>query len=319
MDITITTFNVENLFNRYAMLDEPWEGRNYEQVVMAVGLVSVGDRQGALVSYETTHIQRNNTAMAILDAAPDILAVQEVENIYTLRNFNSEYLDDYFDRILLIDGNDPRGIDVGLLLRKGLKVEVADIRTHVDEPLDKKAVTRRAARDFGYMATGALFSRDCLEVDVRAGGETLTLLVNHLKAQDGKANSVKRRKTQAARVEQLAKQAADAGKKPIVLGDLNVAPETDGSLEPLLKSKVLQNVKPADACGEWTHFYRAKKEYARLDYILPHKSLNVVGTNIMRKGLTTIAKQYAGDRYPTIGPQHTEASDHCPVSAKIAV
>ncbi len=84
-------------------------------------MVSIASRQGDLVSYAITEIQRNNTALAILDAQPDILAVQEIENIYTLRNFNDEYLDNYFDRALSIDGNDLWGIDVRLLLKKERK------------------------------------------------------------------------------------------------------------------------------------------------------------------------------------------------------
>jgi hypothetical protein len=128
-NVRITTFNVENLFNRYALLDEPWENRDNEKLVMAVGLVSVASRAGDLVSYSTTEIQRNNTAQAILDAKPDILAVQEVENLYTLRNFNEQYLDNYFDRMVLIDGNDPRGIDVGLLLREGFEGRIVAMRS----------------------------------------------------------------------------------------------------------------------------------------------------------------------------------------------
>ena len=125
--LRITTFNVENLFNRYAFLDLPWDQRHYEQFVEATGVVSIASRQGDLVSYAITELQRNNTALAILDAQPDILAVQEIENIYTLRNFNDEYLDNYFDRALSIDGNDLRGIDVGLLIKKERKDSLVDV------------------------------------------------------------------------------------------------------------------------------------------------------------------------------------------------
>src|SRR2546422_2124577 len=104
MRLRITTFNVENLFNRYAFLDQPWENRAYEKFVQAIGVVSVASRAGDLVSEPITEIQRNNTAHAILDAQPDILATQEIENIYTLRNFNDSYLDNYFDRILSSGG-----------------------------------------------------------------------------------------------------------------------------------------------------------------------------------------------------------------------
>ena len=311
MQIKITTFNVENLFNRYAFLDLPWQNRDYETVAQAVGLVSVASREGDLVQYSITEIQRNNTAQAILDAAPDILAVQEIENMYTLRTFNKSYLDNYFDRMICIDGNDPRGIDVGVMTKKGFKAEISNIRTHIDDSEKGKTIDRKSYLKSGYWVTGAVFSRDCLEVDVTVGGKTLTLLVNHFKAQDWTPHSVTRRTGQAKRVAELASATAGEGKLPIVLGDLNVAPKTDKSLDALLKSTILKDPFPAET---WTHYYVSQKKVSRLDYILPHKSLKVVSTDIVRKGLTTKCKQYSGERYPTVGPEHTEASDHCPVS-----
>ena len=44
---------------------------------MALDVASIANRQGELVPEATTVIQRNNTAAAILEVAPDILAVQE--------------------------------------------------------------------------------------------------------------------------------------------------------------------------------------------------------------------------------------------------
>lgn len=314
--LRITTFNVENLFNRYSFLDLPWQDRNYEKFVEAVGVVSIASRSGDLVSDATTEIQRNNTALAILDAKPDILAVQEIENLYTLRNFNDQYLDNYFDRMISLDGNDLRGIDVGLMLRKGLAAEITGIRTHIDDAQKGKMVTRRSVRNFGYVVQGAIFSLDCLEVDVQVGATTLTFLLNHFKAQDATPKSAAHRKEQAERVAQIVKDLDKAGKRPIVLGDLNVDAKTDKTIDAVLKSPVLKDPFPA---GTWTHYYVPDKDVSRLDYILPHKSLKVVATDVLRNGLTTKCKQYTGPRYPTIGPQHTEASDHCPTTAVIQV
>lgn len=319
--LTLTTFNVENLFNRYRLLDEPWQGRDYEKMVQAIGLASIASRAGDLVSYATTEIQRNNTAQAILDSQPDVLAVQEVENLYTLRLFNAQYLDHYFDRMILVDGNDPRGIDVGVLLRAGFKGEVSAVRTHVDEPLDPKQIVKRGLNALGYMASGALFSRDCLEVDLTFNDRTLTLLVNHFKAQDGTASSVKRRKVQAQRVADVAAELAKpaVNKLPIVLGDLNVdSAKKDGSLDPLLKDLKTLLPDPFPA-GTWTHYYASDKKVSRLDYILPHKDLKATATKIVRQGLSTKCKQYTGPRYPTVGQEHTEASDHCPTTVVLEV
>ncbi len=313
----ITTFNLENLYNRYQFLDKPWDERSYEKYIQAVGLASIASRKGDLVSYDLTAIQRNNTANAILDADPDILAVQEIENLYTLRIFNDTYLDNFFGRMISFLGNDSRGINVGLAIRKGFECDVLNIRTHSDDGV----IERKSVEDFGYIAKGEIFSRDCLEVDIMVKDKVLTLLVNHFKAQDRNVSSVKKRRRQAEEVLKIALKAADGGKYPIVLGDLNMDPgnpqsPNDNSLDPLLNSHLLYDPFPN---GTWTHYYVPEKKVSRLDYILPHRDLNVVDKEIIRKGLTTKCIQYKGERYSTIGQQHTEASDHCPVSITIDI
>jgi endonuclease/exonuclease/phosphatase family metal-dependent hydrolase len=323
MELKITTFNVENMFNRYAFLDQPWNQRgNYEQLIRAVGIVSIADRQGNLVPYQTTTIQRNNTAMVIEDAMPDILAVQEVENLDTLRNFNDEYLNQYFQKMILFDGNDARGINVGLMVRRGLDIDTLNIRTNIDEPEQGETVTRQA----GGVVEGALFSRDCLEVDIQLTGsdKVLTFLVNHLKSQAGENKSIPKRRRQATQVAKLAQIALEAGKYPIVLGDLNTDAQRntkDNSLDSLLNLKALHDPF-ADLSLEdnWSHFFESGRSVSRLDYILVDARLPIVNTQIIRKGLSTKARRfYDGERYPTIGPSNTEASDHCPISVTIDV
>jgi endonuclease/exonuclease/phosphatase family metal-dependent hydrolase len=321
--VRITTFNLENLFNRYAILDEPWENRQYEKFIMALDVVSIASRDGDLVSYETTEIQRNNTAMAILDCKPDILAVQEVENLYTLRNFNDIYLDNYFNKMILIDGNDPRGIDVGLMMKDetddGLKMELIGIRTHIDEQLcETEKIRRKSVKNFGYIVHGGMFSRDCLEVDVKIGKKTLTFLINHFKAQDKTKESEVRRTAQASKVAEYVKSIGSNGKYPIVLGDLNASIDKDTSLNSLMSSKYLNDPFIGDELA-WTHYYTYNQEISRLDYILVSTGLKVSSKEIFRKGLTTKCKQFRGERYPTIGPANTEASDHCPVTVTIEV
>jgi hypothetical protein len=45
----------------------------------------------------------------------DVLALQEVEGVGTLRNFVRDYLDNAYRHIVLIEGNDPRLIDLALV------------------------------------------------------------------------------------------------------------------------------------------------------------------------------------------------------------
>jgi hypothetical protein len=327
MDLTIAAFNLENLFTRYTLIDDP-NARDNPRVVPS-GITSI-NYQGNPLSTATTLIQRNHTARAILECRPDILGVEEVENLWTLRLFNDKFLGGYFGQLILIEGNDGRGIDVGLCIKKDAKARVTGIRTHVDE-LDPKRSDKTATSVQRYYSdsTGeltvrnALFSRDCLEVDIDVGVASqtvtpLTLLVNHFKAQDDKAASKVLRSNQAAKVVDYARAARDRGRKPIVLGDLNEDfSQNPSSLQPLkdvigtLLTDPFQN-----EADNWTHFYDIANEVSRLDYVLVDQTLTVTAKSILRKGISLKCDQ-AGERYPGIGYVDTEASDHCPVSVML--
>ena len=72
-----------------------------------------------------------------------------------------------FDNIMLIDGNDPRGIDVGLMTRA--TYDIGWMQSHVDD--------RTTLGEY-------VFSRDCPEYGVRTPSrETVWVLVNHFKSK----------------------------------------------------------------------------------------------------------------------------------------
>lgn len=326
MELRITSFNLENLFNRYMFLDS--SSGAYEKLLLPTGVVGI-DRFGGATTETTSLLQRNNTARAILDTRPDILVVQEVEDLRALRSFNDTFLDGYFDRMIVIQGNDARGINVGFCVRRGCKASVVGLRTHVDE------LTPEAAKKGWHIdryfntqtsvieARNAMFSRDCLEVDVDADGVPLTFLVNHLKSQSGSAKeSDSIRHMQAVRVAELVGEVKARGRFAIVAGDLNkdwTPPDT--SLQPLRKLVEAGTLSDpfADVPDLWTHHYAAFHETSRLDYILVDSAMKgaVKEVGIMRKGLSLKCSQYGGERYPTIGYADTEASDHCPISIMI--
>ena len=96
---------------------------------------------------------QENTLRVVAAVDADILCTVEMDDRYTLRHVaTSPRLPKptRFSSAMLIDGNDDRGIDVGVLS----KAPITELRSHVDD------------RD----ADGVVFSRDCLEAKVELPG-----------------------------------------------------------------------------------------------------------------------------------------------------
>jgi endonuclease/exonuclease/phosphatase family metal-dependent hydrolase len=95
-------------------------------------------------------------ASAIKGCNADVLALQEIEAMDSLKKFSGQFLSaSRFKYKCLIDANDPRFIDVAILS----KYPFAYIRTHqFDRTLDNRSY---------------VFSRDCLEVGIELPSETV--------------------------------------------------------------------------------------------------------------------------------------------------
>ncbi len=165
----------------------------------------------------------DNTARIVREVAADVLCIVEADDRNALKRFNDEVLPRVggipYDHVMLIDGNDDRGIDVGILTRNGFPIK--SMISHVHD------------RD----TTGTIFSRDCAEYLIPLpAGEHLLLLVNHFKSKGfgSQASSNKKRERQAARVRDTYQQRLDEGHPLIaVLGDLNDVPDS-APLKPLV-------------------------------------------------------------------------------------
>ena len=103
-----------------------------------------------------------NTARVIRDLNPDILGVVEAENRVVLKHFSDAELRTsgptpriLFPHLMLIDGNDDRGIDVALLTQAGYPLGA--VRSHIDDTDDR----------------GVVFSRDCPEYELRTQAVTV--------------------------------------------------------------------------------------------------------------------------------------------------
>ncbi len=292
MSVRVATFNCENLFARYRFrsnLDPTTDNFTINQLAFDI--------------YEET--EKQITAKAIKAVSADIIALQEVESLPVLDRFNSQYLgqkNKYLHR-LVIDANDPRGIDVGILSR----YEIVHARSHRHLP-----VTGGSSK---------LFSRDCLEVGVRVGNKTLTLYINHFKSMmGGRDETHERRKQQAKAVAGI----IDTAWRPqnyegnyIVMGDLNDYEDEHTALKPLLAHEGLDNVvRRLPEVDQWTHYYSKEKQYRQLDYLLLSPSLashNSGAPEIFRAGLPWRAERVEEDRLDGVGEDNPKASDHCPL------
>lgn len=157
------------------------------------------------------------TALAevILSVDCDILMLQEVENISVLTEFNNIYLGGYYPEVILIEGNDPRGIDVGVLS----SLAITDVRSFADREIDNP-----------YNRSTIHFSRDLLAVQwTDPRGRIWTFLTTHLKAGGGWYDGVLRR-LQSEAIASICSEygfISRSGRGLLVLaGDLNAQPWT---------------------------------------------------------------------------------------------
>jgi endonuclease/exonuclease/phosphatase family metal-dependent hydrolase len=252
------------------------------------------------------HAMRN-TARVMNDIEADVLGVVEAESRPVLWDFNTEILPALggkpFRHVMLIDGNDQRGIDVGLMTREGYPIGA--MRSHVDD---------RLAND------QPVFSRDCPEFEVMTpAGARLVIMVNHLKSKGygSTADSNARRKMQAERVAAIYDGLIAAGTEDIaVIGDLNDTPESD-PLEPLIKHTTLKDVFEHSAFddGGYPGTYGLCNAKNKIDYILLSPSLygKVIAGGVFRKGMWPGSKPKRWEAYPELGRPVEAGSDHAAV------
>jgi endonuclease/exonuclease/phosphatase family metal-dependent hydrolase len=265
-----------------------------------------------LKSEPVNELAMEHTAMVIRDVDADVLAVIEADNRVALKKFSSLLLERVgalpYAHVMVIDGNDDRGIDVGLMTKRGH--DIVGMVSHVDD------------RD----AKGEIFSRDCPEYAVTTpSGARLVLLVNHLKSKGfgSFAASSEKRERQARRVAAIYRRLVSEGERNVaVLGDFNDTPDSR-PLRPLLAETDLRDISmhPSFADDGRPGTFGNGTKSGKFDYVLLSPALfaSVTGGGVWRKGVWGGTHGNLWPIYETMTRPIHAASDHAAVFADVAV
>lgn len=318
--LNIMTFNVENMLTRYNF--RKWEK---DRLAVLLDVDSEVERANLIRARwnALTDESRVFTALTIMEGDPEVICLQEVENMRALKWFHDRYLNRFAKRkyrwhMVLIEGNDPRGIDVAVMSR----YKIASSTTHQDR-----------LGDVHYpdgSKNERVFRRDCLEVHIEKHGKALPIFICHFKSMSGGRKETRPiRQAEAAEVKEILNERFNnnpAQNDWLVVGDLNDYTESDGTadndhgLAPLLDNDFsVDLIKKSITQVEdrWTHYYGTEDNYHQLDYLLASPALAAKNPNakpmIIRNGQPYRAERYQGARWPRVGYDRPKASDHCPV------
>lgn len=265
-EVSVMSFNVENLFD--TVHDENRNDYTYLPLVLKKTKVEYQKacketndssyRLNECLGTDWNELQLDqklkNLTEVVLNVdgnGPDVLLLIEVENLNVLNIWNKNYLQKAnYQTVVLIEGPDKRGIDVGFMSRFPLvgKPTLHQIPWKPRNDEDKKWMEQ---------------SRNILEVTVKApNGDPMTYLVAHFPSQ---ANPTYWRQ-QAS--EFLAKLMKDKGPNTMIMaaGDLNITHEEE-SKEHIFRDILSQGgaVSHFVGCKECPGTHNYRKSWSFLD------------------------------------------------------
>lgn len=286
MRVSIGTFNLNNLFSRWNFSGAVQELAGAQPESVTVRYEFTDDDTYRLRTFAGRLIQPKNQvdteriAERIRRIDVDVLAVQETEDIAVLREFNATRLGGMYGHMALIEGNDPRFIDVGVLSKFPLgAITSHQAAVHDDDPSVR------------------VFSRDLLEVEILDETRTdklFTLYATHLKSKfihfaddpvETERRNDERRTRQAETIGAIVARRQRPDGRFLVLGDMNDTPErttlaglreiegrpmTDGLASPTGTRPSPDDPLGTPADQRWTHRYKPSgvpAEYELFDQI----------------------------------------------------
>lgn len=233
------------------------------------------------IELATNPINKNsifNKARVVLDTAPDILFLQEVESRSSLLQFNDTYLKEKmkygYSEIFFMNGNENNGTGMGVLLKEGYRIMA--IRSFSNErDLDNKP----------------LFEKNVLQFKIMSPiGNDIYFICCQLAVTSDERKLETKRKRQTTKIASIYTELKNKGNKNIVvLGNFN-APSYSDSLIPLIQDTDLKDIVKQDSFeadldhgDQSTYFrmgaYRKGINIKQKDYLLVSPSLFYITQN----------------------------------------
>ncbi len=154
-------------------------------------------------------------AEVMVSSGADVIALQEVENLEILTAFrNQNGLGKTYPHLLLLEGNDNRGIDVALMSKYPIQ-----------NPVSHKETTFKVEKE----EKPGRFLRDVLQADIEMPGKIpVRFFVTHFASKLGGERSDRLRKAEARAAREIIQKetAAFPGQRYVLLGDFNDTPES---------------------------------------------------------------------------------------------
>ena len=321
MRLRICTFNIENLASRHS-----FGPKQRPETGPALSLFDVPEAEARETVQRSVAValeddKRELSALAIAETRADLLILQEVDNLGVLQPFFANYVhrlsDLRYGHLRLIDGNDPRGIDVAFAARMDLFDNKKQVRarSHQEKTFGQLEVLTDDLLSFGIKGDDLIFNRDCLEVTLELPGAELVVYICHFKAiserEDGRNQTFPIRQAEARAVKRIIQDRFGADWRSanwIVAGDLNdfvetilpggcAVPARPSGLDPLLDDFAVNPLAGLPVNERWTSYYRrapepdraGEEQHVQLDYILLSPALAAANPNLrpelIRRGL----------------------------------
>lgn len=262
-EISLMAYNVENLFD--TIHDEGKDDYTYLPKIVKDKSPKIQKHCRSLAkqswieeclyldwSDEVLDQKMTNLARVITSFNPDILVLEEVENLRVLKLLLDKKLKNYgYKYVSLLEGEDARGIDNGVIS----KFPIVDSKIH----------------QINIRPEGK-YTRGILEVQIQVEDKTITVFANHWPSQ-GTKNPIVRQKAAKA----LVKAAQNTQSNIVVaVGDFNVVPSNDGDLlERIVEPHFFNARKVARGLNvpmaEGTHWFAG--EWGPLDKIYVFKKM----------------------------------------------